>query len=60
MISLTAQNEDYSDKILALEDRLAIYQATQLGDTRTGWTLIAISGLLALGLVLAATRLERS
>lgn len=28
VINLTAQNEDYSDKILALEDRLAIYQAT--------------------------------
>ena len=39
---------------------LAIYQATQLGDTRTGWTLIAIAGLLAVGLVLAASRLERS
>ena len=28
VISLTSQNEDFSDKILALEDRLTIYQAT--------------------------------
>ena len=28
VVRLTAQNEDHSDKILALEDRLAIYQAT--------------------------------
>ncbi len=27
VISLTSQNEDYSDRILALEDRLSVYQA---------------------------------
>lgn len=38
---------------------LAIYQATQLGDARTGWTLVALSVALAFLLMLVSTRFER-
>jgi len=38
---------------------LAIYRATQLGDTHTGWLLIAISALLALALTLVARPFDR-
>jgi molybdate transport system permease protein len=38
---------------------LAIYRATQVGDTRTGWTLILIAVFLALALTLLARPFER-
>ena len=39
---------------------LAIYRATQLGDTKTGWLLIGIAAVLALILMLITRRLERA
>jgi molybdate transport system permease protein len=38
---------------------LAIYQATLLGDATTGWILITIAALIAMVLMLAASKLER-
>jgi molybdate transport system permease protein len=38
---------------------LAIYQAAQLGDMRSGWTLVALSAALAFMIMLVSTRYER-
>ena len=38
---------------------LAIYQATLLGDATAGWILITIAALIAMVLMLAASKLER-
>ena len=37
---------------------LAVYRATQLGDTNTGWVLIGVAILLAATLLLIARRFE--
>jgi len=39
---------------------LAIYRATQLGDTKTGWLLIGVAAALAFVLMLVTRRLERA
>jgi molybdate transport system permease protein len=39
---------------------LAIYRATQLGDTKTGWLLIGVAAALAFVLMMITRRLERA
>jgi molybdate transport system permease protein len=38
---------------------LALYEAAQLGDVRTGWVLVGIAAVFALVLVVASSRFER-